>query len=96
MKTCKLEIKTDLYGQETFVAYIDSVVIHPTGEKITTKLDEVTSLEREVVINFLEGKGVERKEAVFALNFLEESGHNKAYFGMLGGFVTSEFTGKVH
>jgi hypothetical protein len=95
MKTCKLEIKTDLKGEEVFVAYIDSVIIHPTGEKIISKLDEVLTKDAGVAVEFLVDKGVERDEVLYALNHMEENGHDIAHFGMMGGFVFSKFNGKV-
>lgn len=96
MRTCKIEINYTNAGNEIYNAYFDSTITHPTGAKITTRLDEILTMDEKEVVNFLWSKGVDISEAEFALLEMKDKGHNKAEFGMLGSFIFSQYVGKVH
>lgn len=96
MKTCKLEITVDLKGNEKYIAYEDSVVTHPTGSNIVTRMDEIHSPDMNDIVTFLSDRGVELDEIKFAFSEMEKNGHNKAGFGTFGSFISSWFEGSIH
>lgn len=93
MKTCKLQVANDTMGGTLFHAYQDCTITHPTGKNITTRFDEIKTKDAQEAISFLTDRGVESKEIKVALNIMEDNGHDKAEFGMFGGFIMSSFTG---
>lgn len=96
MKTCKIEILNDLRGNSVYLAYLESTVIHPTGQVISSKLHEFRSRSKLMVFDFLKEHGVDIEEAKFAIDHMVEVGHNEAGFGMMGTFISSWYSGVNH
>lgn len=96
MKTCKLEIKEDIQGNDIYNAILESTIKHPTGKNIVTKLDEIRTAYPDQAIDFLVSYGVEYDEVLYAINEMTEKGHNQAGFGIFGSFISSWFEGVTH
>jgi len=54
---------------------------------------EFTSANEDAIIEYLMDAGIRESEAIFALDQMDEHGHNVASFGVRGGFVVSKFEG---
>jgi len=86
------EMRENVNGSLTVQTY-DMVRIQGNLKRVIAH--EFTSANENAIIEYLIDIGVGASEAIYALDQMNEHGHNVASFGVRGGFVVSKFEGVV-
>ncbi len=84
------EMRENIDGSLTVQTY-DIIRIQGNLKRVVAH--EFTSHDEDAIIDHLSCVGVKETESIYALDQMEEQGHNVASFGVRGGFVVSKFEG---
>jgi hypothetical protein len=86
------EMRENIDGSLTVQTY-DIIRIQGNLKRVVAH--EFTSHNEDAVIEYLMDVGVRESETIYALDQMDEQGHNVASFGVRGGFVVSKFEGAI-
>lgn len=64
-------------------------------EKTNGSVMKMLAGNEDELASLLVSAGVSISDVIFCFETMEEKGHNYAEFGWMGGFVASQFVGKI-